>query len=168
MIRFTRLAVLTATLLSFATPIVAQQDERRSNANSCAAKAAGSYGFQCHGSQFSRTVFEPVTFIGTVKGTKDGFYEGYGTFNSSDGSVTIHVAGQASFGPSCFGHIDYTTNEILLPDGGTTALPTLSIDFIAVDNEILGMPVAPPGGTGDLVPRVTCRLVRTDRKGSRK
>jgi hypothetical protein len=94
------------------------------------------------------------------------FHEGYGTFNSSLGSLSLHVAGQATFGRSCFGHVDYTTHEILLPGGGTASLPPISFDFIAVDNgdEILGTGVAnPTGATGDLVPRVTCRLVRSGR-----
>ena len=49
-----------------------------------------------------RGVLEPITFIGTVKGTEDGFYEGYGTLNSSAGSLSVHNAGQATFGRSCW------------------------------------------------------------------
>jgi hypothetical protein len=75
------------------------------------------------------------------------------------------VAGRATFGRNCFGHVDYTTNEILLPGGGVIPLPTLSIDFTVVDDgkEILGTPVAPAGVTGNLVPRLTCRLVKIRR-----
>ena len=172
----TRSAVLTLTLVGTASPIAADSEQERSAAQSagqssrprsCAAKAAGDYGFQCHGSAAPAGVLEPVTFIGTVKGTEDGFYEGAGTFNSSAGSLTIHVAGQASFGHSCFGHVDYNTHEILEPGGGVVAhLPPISFDFIAVDggNEILGTGVANPASAiGDFVPRVTCRLVRTGR-----
>jgi hypothetical protein len=103
-----------------------------------------------------------VTFIGTVAGNESGVYEGSGTFSSSQGSASTHVVGTATFGKNCFGHIDYTTNEIVLPGGGTVPLPPVSFDFIAVDNnrEVLGTGVAPPGVTGDLVPRLTCRLVR--------
>jgi hypothetical protein len=84
--------------------------------------------------------------VGTVSGSDDGSYEGYGTFNTSGGSASTHFSGQASFGRSCFGHVDYTTNEILLPGGGTIALPPVSFDFISVDggNEILGTGVANP------------------------
>ncbi|HEY3179679.1 MAG TPA: hypothetical protein VGL25_12445 [Casimicrobiaceae bacterium] len=129
---------------------------------SCAAKAAGLYGFQCHGSSFTGAKLEPVTFVGTVVGDASGVYEGFGTFNSSLGSVSTHVVGTASFGKNCFGHIDYTTNEIVLPGGGTVPLPPVSFDFISVDNnrETLGTGVAPAGVTGDFVPRLTCRLVR--------
>jgi hypothetical protein len=147
-------------------PPAAEAAGQNSPARSCAAKAAGSYGFQCHGSAAPAGVLEPITFIGTVKGTEDGFYEGYGTFNSSAGTLSVHNAGQATFGRSCFGHVDYTTNEILLPGGGIAPLPPISFDFIAVDDgdEILGTGVANPAdATGDLVPRITCRLVRRGR-----
>ena len=129
---------------------------------SCAANAAGLYGFQCHGNSFTGAKLEPVTFIGAVAGNESGVYEGSGTFSSSQGSASTHVVGTATFGKNCFGHIDYTTNEIVLPGGGTVPLPPVSFDFIAVDNnrEVLGTGVAPPGVTGDLVPRLTCRLVR--------
>ena len=79
---------------------------------SCAAKASGLYGFQCHGSSFTGAKLEPVTFIGTVVGNESGVYEGFGTFSSSQGSASTHVVGNATFGKNCFGHIDYTTNEI--------------------------------------------------------
>jgi hypothetical protein len=122
----------------------------------------GLYGFQCHGSAFNGVVFGPVTFVGTVEGKDNAIYEGHGTFSSSAGSFSTHVAGAATFGPNCFGHVDYTTNEIVLPNGGVIPLPTASFDFIGVDggDEILGTGVAPFGVTGDFVPRLTCRLVR--------
>jgi hypothetical protein len=101
---------------------------------SCAVKAAGLYGFQCHGSSFTGAKLEPVTFVGTVVGDESGVYEGSGTFSSSQGSASTHVVGTATFGKNCFGHIDYTTNEIVLPGGGTVPLPPVSFDFIAVDN----------------------------------
>jgi hypothetical protein len=75
-----------------------------------------------------------VTFVGTVVGDESGVYEGSGTFSSSQGSASTHVVGTATFGKNCFGHIDYTTNEIVLPGGGTVPLPPVSFDFIAVDN----------------------------------
>jgi len=134
-------------------------------AESCALKAQGLYGFQCQGTTSTSPggAAEPVTFIGTVEGRYDAFYEGYGTFNSSQGSAPTHVAGYATFGKNCFGRIAYTTNEILLPPpGGAIPLPPLVIDFVPVNdfNEILGVPVAGPGVNGDAVPRMTCRLVR--------
>ena len=131
-------------------------------AESCALKAQGLYGFQCQGTTSTGGAAEPVTFIGTVEGRYDAFYEGYGTFNSSQGSAPTHVAGYATFGKNCFGRIAYTTNEIVLPGGGTVPLPPLVIDFVPVNdfNEILGVPVAGPGVNGDAVPRMTCRLVR--------
>jgi hypothetical protein len=62
-------------------PLAAEVAGQNSPARSCAAKVAGLYGFQCYGSAAPVGVLEPVTFIGTVKGTEDGFYEGYGTFS---------------------------------------------------------------------------------------
>ncbi len=131
-------------------------------AETCALRAQGIYGFQCQGSTSTGGPAEPVTFVGTVEGRYDAFYEGYGTFNSSLGSAPTHVAGFATFGQNCMGRIAYTTNEILLPGGGSVPLPPLVIDFVPVNNfdEILGTPVAAPGVTGDAVPRMTCRLVR--------
>jgi hypothetical protein len=165
MTRFVLLNLFSIAVVGLALPISADGDAQKSRPHSCAARAAGVYGFQCHGSAFTGTVLEPVTFVGTVEGTKDGFYEGYGTFNSSGGSVSTHVAGEATFGRNCFGRVDYTTNEILLPGGGTVPLPTVSFDFTVVDDgkEILGTGVAPTGVMGDLVPRLTCRLVRIQR-----
>lgn len=143
----------------FAAPAFADDDR---NSRTCAAKAKGVYGFQCHGSAFNGVAFDQVTFVGTVDGNDKGFYEGYGTFNSNLGTVSTHIAGQATFGKNCFGRIVYSTNEIVLPGGGTIPLPPAIFDFVAVDdaNEILGTGVAPAGMTGDAVPRLTCRLVR--------
>jgi len=136
------------------------------DAHACAARAQGVYGFVCQGSTFTGPAgFEPVTFIGTVEGNRDSYWEGYGTFNSSNGSFPSHVAGQATYGKHhCFGRVVYSTNEILDANGNVVGtLPPLVIDFVPVDNfnETLGMPVAGPGVSGDFVPRMTCRLVRT-------
>jgi hypothetical protein len=153
-------ALIASTIASamLAAPVLA--DDGR-HGRTCAAQAKGLYGFQCHGSAFNGVAFDQVTFVGTVEGNAKGFYEGYGTFNSDQGSVDTHIAGQATFGRNCFGRVVYTTNEIVLPGGGTIPLPPATFDFIAVDdgNEILGSGVA-PGMTGDFVPRLTCRLVR--------
>ena len=79
---------------------------------------------------------EPIGFGGVVEGSATGFYEGYGTFNSSNGSAHTHFSGQVNYGKNCeghadceavttkncWGHIDYTTNEILVP-GGVIPLP---------------------------------------------
>jgi hypothetical protein len=146
-------------------------------ANACFAMGKGVYGFNCSGSASAGGALEPVSFGGVVQGNATGFYEGYGTFNSSGGSVHTHVSGQANYGKNCeghadceaftakncWGHIDYTTDEILLPGGGVVSLPPVSVDFAVVDGgrEILGTPVPSfPGATGDFVPRFTCRLVK--------
>ncbi|TLY75739.1 MAG: hypothetical protein E6K43_04560 [Gammaproteobacteria bacterium] len=120
------------------------------------------YGFQCLGSAFTGTKLEPVSFVGTVRGDGKGFFEGFGTFNSSNGSASTHVAGNGTLLPGCFGHVDYTTNEIVVPGGGTVPLPPISFDFTVIHggDEILGAGVAPAGTTGDVVPRLACRLVR--------
>ena len=153
-------ALIASTIASAMLAAPALADDGK-NGRTCAAQAKGAYGFQCHGSAFNGVAFDQVTFVGTVDGNTKGFFEGYGTFSSNLGSVDTHIAGQATFGRNCFGRIVYTTNEILLPGGGTVPLPPATFDFIAVDdgNEILGSGVA-PGMTGDLVPRLTCRLVR--------
>ena len=158
MFRLPALIASTLVCATLATPAVA--DDGR-HGRTCAAQAKGLYGFQCHGSAYNGVEFDQVTFVGTVEGNAKGFYEGYGTFNSDQGSVDTHVAGQATFGRNCFGRIVYTTNEIVLPGGGTIPLPPATFDFIAVDDskEILGSGVA-PGMTCDFVPRLTCRLVR--------
>lgn len=152
--------LITCVVASAALSGPALADDSR-HGRTCAAKAKGLYGFQCHGNAFNGVEFDQVTFVGTVEGDAKGFYEGYGTFNSDLGSADTHIAGQATFGRNCFGRIVYTTNEIILPGGGTVALPPATFDFIAVDDskEILGTGVA-PGQTGDFVPRLTCRLVR--------
>ena len=158
MFRLPGLLASAITCAMFAAPAVA--DDGR-HGRTCAAQAKGLYGFQCHGNAFNGVEFDQVTFVGTVEGNAKGFYEGYGTFTSDLGSVDTHIAGQATFGRNCFGRIVYTTNEIVLPGGGTVPLPPATFDFIAVDDskEILGSGVA-PGMTGDFVPRLTCRLVR--------
>jgi hypothetical protein len=143
-----------------ASPVASAADEFSPQA--CALKAAGVYGFQCNGMASTGAALEPVTLIGTVEGRDDGFYEGNGTFSSSQGSAPNHVSGFATFGKNCFGRIVYSTNELLLPNGVKIPLPPLVIDFVPVNdfNEVLGTPVAAPGVTGDFVPRLSCRLVR--------
>ena len=179
MTRWIRFPVALAAAAACAIPISAAADNRSpgSSANACFAMAKGAYGFNCSGSASSGGPLEPISFGGVVQGDGRGFYEGYGTFNTSGGSAHVHSSGQARYGTNCeghadceaftarncWGHIDYTTNEILLPGGGTIPLPTVSVDFAVVDDgrEILGTPVPnAPGATGDLVPRFTCRLVK--------
>ena len=169
------LAVCTAAALLFSASF-----NRASAVNEAAADTASAgepacniamtralYGFQCHGYADVGAGMEPVTFVGTVRGNGQGFFEGLGTFNSSGGSASTHVAGNGTQLPRCFGHVNYTTNEILLRHGGTVPLPPIAFDYTTVDsgNEILGTGVAAPaGGTGNLVPRLTCRLVRVAKK----
>jgi hypothetical protein len=146
------------------------QDDPTREVRACIAQSKGTYGFQCHGSGFNGAIFEPITFVGTVEGDSDAVFEGFGTFNSSNGSMSTHVKGSATFGKNCFGRVEYTTNEILLPGGGTIPLPPVTFDFTVVDGgkEILGTGVAPAGVTGDLVPRLTCRLVKIPSDSSSK
>jgi hypothetical protein len=180
MTSFTRLAAcLAATLIGF-VPVAAVADgpSSHANANACFAMAKGAYGFNCVGSAFTGAALEPISFGGVVEGSATGFYEGYGTFNSSNGSAHTHFSGQVNYGKNCaghadceaattkncWGHIDYTTNEILVP-GGVIRLDPVSVDAAVVDGgrEILGTPVpipSIPGATGDFVPRFACRLVK--------
>jgi len=157
------IALIAATTLAF----VRASDDAASSAGGgpppCKLEMTRAlYGFQCLGSAFTGAKLEPVSFVGTVRGDGKGFFEGFGTFNSSNGSASTHVAGSGTLLPGCFGHVDYTTNEIVLPSGGTVALPPISFDFTVVHggDEILGAGVAPAGITGDVVPRLACRLVR--------
>ncbi|HVE48374.1 MAG TPA: hypothetical protein VNG69_02010 [Casimicrobiaceae bacterium] len=136
-----------------------------SNVQACLAKTKGVYGFHCWGSANFGAGLEPVTFVGTVEGDGRGMFEGYGTANSSLGSVSTHFAGPATFGRHCSGHVDYTTYEIILPDGTVIPVtPTPSFDFATVENgkEILGAGVVPFGVNGPNVPRLACRLVRVN------
>ncbi len=121
----------------------------------------GPYSFQCHGSAFTGVALEPVSFVGTVSGNGTGFFEGHGTFNSSGGSASTHFSGPSTPVSSCVGRVTYTTYEILTPVG-PIPLPPVSFDYVVVlgGKELLGTGVAPPGVTGDFVPRLTCRLVR--------
>lgn len=177
MTSFTRLAAcLAATLCAAPIAAVADGPSHHANANACFAMGKGAYGFNCVGSAFTGAALEPIGFGGVVEGSATGFYEGYGTFNSSNGLWHTHFAGQVNYGnnceghadceaatrKNCWGHIDYTTNEILVP-GGVKPLPPVSVDAAVVDGgrEILGTAVPiPPGLTGDFVPRFTCRLVK--------
>lgn len=157
------LSVAVATLcVSAIVPVRANQDQKRPPA--CSIKLTkGLYGFQCHGSSFTGVKLEPVTFIGTVEGDGRGMFEGYGTFNSSNGSADTHVKGPGTLSDRCLGHVEYT-NELLLPGGGTVPLDPISFDYTVVAGgaEILGTGRGFPGATGDFVPRLTCRLVRVD------
>jgi hypothetical protein len=161
MIRLTHVFAFAVLWLGVANSSVAQDGPSR-EIQACIAQAQGPYGFQCHGSAFNGSFFEPVTFVGTVEADRHAVYEGFGTFSSSNGSVSAHVKGQATFGKNCFGRVEYTTNEILLAGGGVIPLLPVTFDFTVVDGgkEILGTGVAPAGVTGDFVPRLTCRLVK--------
>ncbi|HEY1326569.1 MAG TPA: hypothetical protein VGI14_06490 [Casimicrobiaceae bacterium] len=132
------------------------------NGRSCAAKAAGTYGFQCQGSiaLAPAAPLEPVTFGGLVTCNQSASCAGYGTLNSSLGSNHVDFAGTATFDDNCFGRVAYTKYDITVPGGTISAAPAY-FDFIAVDNsaEVLGVGVA-PGSSGNAVPRLACRLVR--------
>jgi len=161
MTRLITLASSAIVLLAIAAPVAADGDA------ACIAKTKGPYGFVCQGNVLvgnpqAGFQFGPVTFLGLVEGDGTGSFEGTGTFNSWLGSLSTHFKGPAKFGPNCSGRVDYTTYEIVLPDGSTVPLPPVSFDFATVDSghELLGAGVAPFGVTGDAVPRLACRLVR--------
>lgn len=164
--RYVSTAVFSLALASMlcAAPALAQSKAAGDHDDSppCTLKLTkGLYGFQCHGSAFTGSAFEPITFVGTVEGDGRGLFEGYGTFSTSNGSVSTHVKGPGTLSNRCFGHVDYTINEIVLPVG-TIPLAPISFDYTVVDGgkEILGTGVAAPGVYGVDVPRITCRLVR--------
>jgi hypothetical protein len=79
----------------------------------------------------------------------------------------MFVSGDETVGTDCSGHVDYTAVGIL-PGGATFPLPPIGIDFVIVKGgqEMFGVAVAPPGVTGDAVPRQACRLVRLSPAGS--
>lgn len=157
-----------AVALALSAASCAASADSWGSAHACSAKIRGAYGFQCQG--FANVnappdlpALEPVTLIGTVVGSDSGVFDGYGTFSSHLGSIRQHVVGQAVYqDKNCAGHIKYQI-WVALPDGTDgPQLPPLDFDFAVVDNgfEILGTPNALPGVTGDLVPRLSCRLVR--------
>lgn len=127
----------------------------------CSAKTKGPYGFQCQGFANVGAGLEPVTLVGTVAGSSTGVFSGYGQFNSSLGSLKQHLVGPAAFqNRSCFGHVRYRVWLVGENNVDVAELAPLDIDFATVNNgrEILGTPNS-PAGTGDAVPRLSCRLV---------
>jgi len=161
-----RIALATAALAFGAASITAAADESQSVQSSCAAKTSKTYGFQCQGqAQLSPGLgLEPVTFVGTVTGSRSGVFDGYGTLNSSFGTLRQHLQGPAQFQDrTCFGHIQYKV-WIALPTGNGPELPPLDVDFtvVAGGNEILGTPTG-YGATGADVPRLVCRLLNVVR-----
>ena len=108
MTSFARLAVCMAAALVCVVPVttVADAPSSHANANACFAMAKGAYGFSCIGSAFTGATLEPISFGGVVEGSATGFYEGYGTFNSSNGSAHTHFSGQVNYGKNCEGHAD--------------------------------------------------------------
>lgn len=152
-----------ASLLLYGSPTFAQERfDDRGDGPPCTMKMTKAlYGFQCHGTSLIGSTFEPVTFIGVVEGDGKGLFEGTGTFSSSMGSLPTHVKGTSTPLTQCFGHVKYSTNEIVLPTG-TIPLDPIEFDYTVVDGgkEILGTGTAPVGVLGVNVPRMTCRLVR--------
>lgn len=152
-------AVFAVGALSIATEAAATEPENLQSF--CAARNKGPYGFQCQGWVNAGAGLEPVTFLGTVRGSNAGVYNGSGIFSASLGSTRQRVSGQAVFeNRSCTGQIAYKV--WLQTPGGEVPLPDLTIAFVPVAGgaETLGVPIAPPGVTGDAVPRMACRLVR--------
>lgn len=164
----TRIVRCAVALTLAGGPGVALAVDGSSAQHFCSVKTNNWYGFQCQGYSNVGAGLEPVTFVGTVAGSKTGVFDGYGTFSSSLGSSRQHAVGQATFqDKSCFGHIQYQI-RLVLPDGSEVdvGIPPLDIDFTVVNGgfEILGTPVALPGVAGDAVPRMSCRLVNTQRQ----
>ena len=162
-----RIVRCTVSLTLAGGPVAALAVGGSSAQHFCSVKTNNWYGFQCQGYSNVGAGLEPVTFVGTVAGSNTGVFDGYGTFSSSLGSSRQHAVGQAIFqDKSCFGHIQYQI-KLVLPDGSEldVGIPPLDIDFTVVNGgfEILGTPVALPGVTGDAVPRMSCRLVNTQR-----
>lgn len=150
-------------IASAAGPAVADSSVQRA----CAAKTRATYGFQCHGwAAVSPAGLEPATFGGVVSGNSSGIFEGTGVLNSSLGRVKQRFAGQALYSDrACSGSIAYRV-WLVLPDGSDgPELPPLYVDFATVKGgeEILGVPSNPtPGASGAAVPRLNCRLVKTN------
>ena len=164
MTHINRLTACAMALTLGAAPVAAIADGPGSVQSVCAAKTKGSYGFQCqgHAQVIPGLGLEPVTLVGTVAGSDAGIFDGYGTFNSSLGSLRQHLVGQADFQDrTCFGHIKYRVFLVLPGGGDGPELPPLDIDFATVNGgfEILGTPNA-PAATGAAVPRISCRLVK--------
>lgn len=161
-----RISIRAAAVAGLAATAVAAMANGPDTLHSrCAAKTNHSYGFQCHGwaSVGVGLPLEPVTFLGTVSGSKTGEFNGTGTFNSRLGGARQRVSGLASFHDrACSGHIQYKV-WLILPELEID-LPVLDIDFVTVGGgaEILGAPTALPGIQGDQVPRMVCRLVRSE------
>ena len=158
------IAVATAAVALAAASAMAAANEGASIQASCAAKTSKTYGFQCQGqAQLSPGLgLEPITFVGTVTGSRSGVFDGYGTLNSgSFGTLRQHLRGPAQFQDrTCFGHIQYRVFVVLPGGGDGPELPPLDIDFTVVDggNEIFGAPTG-YGATGADVPRLVCRLL---------
>ena len=127
----------------------------------------GAYGFACSGSQNLGQGPVPVAAVGVLAGDGKGALSGHGTLNTPLGSLPWRFSGSETVAADCFGRVNYDGNEIESPagSGAWIKLPPALFDFAAVDDaaEILGSAIA-PGGLGDDVPRLTCRLVRIARR----
>jgi len=107
--------------------------------------------------------------VGYIRGDGRGRFFGDVSLNTGAPIGTIHekVDGHATADRSrgCIATVVYDKNSIELPGGVWTppgSAPTLTADFVIVEggHEILGLPVE-PGQSGDAVPRLACRLVKT-------
>jgi hypothetical protein len=130
-------------------------------------RTEGAYGFTCSGSLNLGQGLVPIGAVGVVSGDGKGVFAGRGTLSTPGGSLPWRFNGPATLDPDCFGRVSYDVNEIEAPpaSGNWVKLPPALFDFAVVDDggEILGSAVL-PGGTGDAVPRLTCRLVRVARR----
>jgi len=109
--------------------------------------------------------------VGYIHGDGHGRFFGDVSLNTGAPIGTIHekVDGQATIDRArgCIGTVVYDKNSIEIAPGVFTppgSAPKLTAEFAIVDggHELLGMPVE-PGQSGDALPRLACRLVRTSR-----
>jgi len=131
----------------------------------------GLYGITCVGSlqPGPGAPFGPAAMVGYVRGDGRGGFSGDVSLNTGAPIGTIHekLEGHATVDPArgCIGTVVYDNNSIEIAPGVFTppgSAPKLTADFAIVDNghELLGLPVE-PGQSGDALPRLACRLVKT-------
>jgi hypothetical protein len=131
----------------------------------------GLYGISCVGSlqPGPGAPFGPASMVGYIRGDGHGRFFGDISLNTGAPIGTIHekIDGHATVDPArgCIGTVVYDNNSIEIAPGvfsppGTA--PKLTAEFAIIEDghEILGLPVE-PGQSGDALPRLACRLVKT-------
>jgi len=130
----------------------------------------GLYGISCVGAlqPGPGTPFGPAAMVGYIRGDGRGRYFGDVSLNTGASIGTIHekVDGHSTIDPTrgCIATVTYDNNQIEVAQGVWVPGPPLIADFVIVEggHEILGLPIQ-PGQSGDAVPRLACRLVKTTR-----